>query len=179
VSRTARQSKAVRVNRAEPLPRRRPVPRHPGIYYRPRRDGKVAPPYEIRYLDSNGKYRWEVVHGNLEAAEARRAELRLRRRRSERVEPCRQTFEQYARERLDRQTVRPRTLEIYRWALDCHLIPYFGRRRLDQVQAEDVALFIAQMGESRTRGGRSQAPCGRSRSSSPKPPAKAGFQSTR
>ena len=29
---------------AQPLPRRRPVLRHPGIYYRPRRDGKVAPP---------------------------------------------------------------------------------------------------------------------------------------
>ena len=127
------------------LPRRRPAPRHPGVYYRPRSDGKIAPPYEIRYLDSNGKYRWDVVHGNLEAAEARRAELRLRRRRGERVEPCRQTFEQYAREWLERQTVRPRTLEIYRWALDCHLIPYFGRRRLDQIQAEDVALFIAQM----------------------------------
>jgi integrase len=134
------------------LPRRRPVPRHPGIYYRPRRDGKIAPPYEIRYLDSNGKYRWEVVHGNLEAAEARRAELRLRRRRGERVEPCRQTFEQYAREWLERQTVRPRTLEIYRWALNCHLIPYFGRRPLDQIQAEDVALFIAQMRRKQYKG---------------------------
>src|SRR5204863_344087 len=77
------------------LPRRRPVPRHPGIYYRPRRDGKVAPPYEIRFLDSAGKHRWEVVHANLEVAEARRAELRLRRRRGERIEPSRQTFEQY------------------------------------------------------------------------------------
>ena len=67
------------------LPRRRPVPRHMGVYYRPRGDGKIAPPYEIRYLDSGGKYRWEVVHGNLEAAEARRAELRLRRRRGERA----------------------------------------------------------------------------------------------
>ena len=145
MSRTARQSKAARASCAEPLPRRRPVPRHLGVYYRPRRDGKIAPPYEIRYLDSDGKYRWEVVHGNLEAAETRRAELRLRRRRGERVEPCRQTFEQYAREWLERQTVRPRTLEIYRWALNCHLIPYFGRRRLDQIRAEDIALFIAQM----------------------------------
>jgi hypothetical protein len=73
--------------------RRRPVPRHPGIYYRPRKDGKVAPPYEFCYLDSTGKRRWEVVHGNLEVAEARRAELRLRRRRGERIEPCRQTFQ--------------------------------------------------------------------------------------
>ena len=134
------------------LPRRRPVPRHPGIYYRPRRDGKVAPPYEIRYLDSAGKHRWEVVHGNLEVAEAKRAELRLRRRRGERIEPCRQTFAQYAQEWLERQSVRPRTLEIYRWALENHLIPYFGRRRLDQIQAEDVAAFIAQMKRKQLKG---------------------------
>lgn len=131
--------------RAARLPRRRPVKRHPGIYYRPRRDGKVGPPYEIRYLDSTGKHRWDVVHGNLEAAEARRAELRLRRRRGERIEPTRQTFERYAAEWLERQNVRPRTLEIYGWALRTHLIPYFGRQRLDQIHAEDVAGFIALM----------------------------------
>ena len=136
----------------QPLPRRRPVLRHPGIYYRPRRDGKVAPPYEIRYLDSSGKHRWEVVHGNLDVAEARRAELRLRRRRGERIEPCRQTFEQYAQEWLERQAVRPRTLEIYGWALRCHLIPYFGRRRLDQIRVDDVAAFIAQMRRKQYKG---------------------------
>src|SRR4051812_39528145 len=88
--------------------RRRPVPRHPGVYYRPRKDGKVAAPYEFCFLDSAGRRRWEVVHGNLEVAETRRAELRIRRSRGERIEPCRQTFQQYASEWLDRQTVRPR-----------------------------------------------------------------------
>jgi integrase len=130
---------------AERLPRRRPVPGHPGLYYRPRRNGKVAQPYEFRYLDSSGNARWETVHGNLEVAEARRAELLLRRRRGERIEPCRQTFEQYAQKWLERQMVRPRTLEIYGWALRCHLIPHFGRRRLDRIQADDVAAFIANM----------------------------------
>ena len=70
-------------------PRRRPVARHPGIYYRPRPGGKVAPPYEVPYLDSTGKRRWAVVHGSLDDAEAKRAELRLRRRRGERIEPIR------------------------------------------------------------------------------------------
>jgi hypothetical protein len=85
-----RERGPVTVTAAQPLPRRRPVLRHPGIYYRPRRDGKVTPPYEIRYLDSSGKHRWEVVHGNLEVAEARRAELRLRRtaRRADRAMPA-------------------------------------------------------------------------------------------
>jgi integrase len=133
-------------------PRRRPVSRHPGIYYRPRADGKVGPPYEICYLDSTGKRRWEVIHGNLEVAEARRAELRLRRHRGERIEPCRQTFEQYAAEWLERQSVRPRTMELYRWALNQHLIPYFGRRRLDQISPESIAAFIAQMKRKGRKG---------------------------
>ena len=93
------------------LPRRRSVPRHSGIYHRPRPDGKIGSPFELCYLDSSGKRRWEVVHGSLEDAEAKRAELRLRRRRGERIEPNRQLFAEYAREWLERQNVRPRTLE--------------------------------------------------------------------
>src|ERR671936_2673095 len=126
-------------------PRRRPVARHPGIYYRPQPGGKVAPPFAVPYLDSGGTRRWAVVHGSLDDAEARRAELLLRRRRGERVEPVRQTFEQYAWAWLERQPVRARTREVHSWALREHLIPYFGRRRLDQITVDDVAAFIAAM----------------------------------
>jgi integrase len=132
--------------------RRRPVGRHPGIYYRPRPSGKIGPPYEIAYLDSTGKRRWTVVHGSLEDAEAKRAELRLRRRRGERIEPIRQSFADYAWEWLDRQPVRERTREVHSWALRQHLIPYFGRRRLDQITVDDVAAFIAHMRGKGLRG---------------------------
>jgi integrase len=134
------------------LPRRRPVPRHPGIYHRPRPTGKVGPPYEIAYLDSTGKRRWEIIHGSLEEAETRRAELRLRRRRGERIEPSRQTFAEHATEWLERQTVRPRTLELYRWALNRHLIPYFGRRRLNEITPDDIAAYIAAMKRKGLKG---------------------------
>ena len=77
-------------------PRRRPVSRHPGIYYRPKPDGKVGPPYEIRYLDSGGVRRWALCTAALEDAEAKRADLLLRRRAGERIEPTRQSFEEYA-----------------------------------------------------------------------------------
>src|SRR5919108_3340756 len=133
-------------------PRRRPVARHPGIYYRPRPGGKVAPPYESRYLDSSGTRRWAVVHGSLEDAEAKRAELTLRRRRGERIEPVRQSFEEYAWAWLERQPVRERTREVHSWALREHLIPYFGRRRLDQITVDDVAGFIAAMRRKGLRG---------------------------
>ena len=58
-------------SKANPRPRRRPVARHPGIYYRPQPGGRVGPPYEISYLDSTGKRRWAVVHGSLDDAEPR------------------------------------------------------------------------------------------------------------
>jgi integrase len=133
-------------------PRRRPVARHPGIYYRPRRGGRVGPPYEISYLDSTGKRRWAVVHGTLDEAEAKRSELRLRRRRGERLQPTRQTFADYATAWLERQTCRERTREKYSWALHHHLLPYFGRRRLDQITVDNVAAFIAAMQRKGARG---------------------------
>lgn len=61
-------------------------------------------------------------------------------------------FEQYAKDWLDRQTARPRTLEIYRWAVNQHLIPYVGRRRLDQIDAEHIAAFIAHMQHKKLKG---------------------------
>jgi integrase len=99
----------------------------------------------MRYLDSSGSYRWEIVHGSLEEAEAKRAQLRVRKRQGERIEPTRQTFEQYARAWLDRQEVRPRTRELYVWALEQHLIPRLGQRRLAQITCEDIAALITDM----------------------------------
>jgi integrase len=138
---------------AKKLPRRKAVKGHPGINYRPRASGKVGPPYEIPYLDSSGKRRWDTVHGSLSDAEARRAELRLRRRRGERIEPSRKTFAVYAEEWLARQTtVKTRTQELYSWAIKTHLVPFFGRRRIDQIDADHVASFIAQMTRAGYKG---------------------------
>jgi integrase len=133
-------------------PRRKAVPRHRGIYYRPRTDGKIAPPYEIFYVDSVGKQRWETVDGSLEDAEARRADLRIRRRRGERIAPTRQTFAEYAHEWLNRQDVRPRTRELYVWALERHLLPRLGNRQLAQITPEDVAALVADMRKSGLKG---------------------------
>jgi site-specific recombinase XerD len=139
-------------SKANPRPRRRPVARHPGIYYRPRPGGGVGPPYEIAYLDSTGKRRWQVVHGSLAEAEARRAELRLRRHRGERIEPTMQRFAEYALAWLERQSTRDRTREVHSWALRQHLIPYFGRRRIDQITVDDVAAFIVALRDKGLRG---------------------------
>lgn len=132
--------------------RRRPVARHPGIYYRPGPRGKVQPPYEIYYFDSAGKRRWQTINGTIDDAEARLAQLRLRRHRGERIQPIRKSFQEYAWEWLDRQPVRERTREVHTWALREHLIPYFGRRRLDQITVDDVAAYITVMRRKGLRG---------------------------
>ena len=139
-------------SKANQRPRRRPVARPPGIYYRPRPGGRVGPPYEIAYLDSAGRRRWQVVHGSLADAEARRAELQLRRHRGERIEPTTQRFAEYALEWLERQSTRDRTREVHSWALRQHLIPYFGRRRIDQITVDDVAAFIVVLQDKGLRG---------------------------
>jgi integrase len=41
---------------------------------------------------------------------------------------------------------------VHSWALREHLIPYFGRRRLDQITVDDVANFIAHMRRKGLRG---------------------------
>jgi integrase len=101
------------------------------------------PPYEIRYFDSNGRQRWETIYGSLREAEARRAELRVRQWRGQRPESSEPFHEyEYAHAWLDSQQVRPRTREVYNWALERHLIPYFGRHRLDQISCDEIAAFI-------------------------------------
>ena len=59
---------------------------------------------------------------------------------------------EYAREWLERQTCASARVEIYSWALRQHLIPYFGRRRLDQITVDDIAAFIAAMRRKGLKG---------------------------
>jgi integrase len=88
---------------------------------------------------------------SLREAEARRAELRVRQWRGQRAESS-EPFHEHARAWLDRQQVRPRTREGYQWALECHLIPYFRDRHLDQISGDDVAAFIAEKRRAGLKG---------------------------
>src|SRR4051812_5609983 len=99
--------------------RRTKVAKHPGIYFRTGADGKRR--YEITYLDSTGKRRWQRVEGNLEDAQAALDDVKGRKRRGERVAPTRATFGEYADNWLETQThLRPRTREAYENALRTH-----------------------------------------------------------
>src|SRR5438874_6733449 len=96
--------------------RRVAVKGHRGVYYRVSANGRRV--YEITYVDSEGRRRWQVVPGNLAHAEVALEEVRGRRRRGERVAPSRARVEEVAPKWLDAQVqLRPATRGTYEWAL--------------------------------------------------------------
>lgn len=126
------------------LPRRRPVPGVPGIYYRPRHDGQILAPYEFSFRDLTGHRRWQVVHGDLAIALEQQAGLRMRRRPA--TQPAvSASFEVFARGWLSRRQVRPRTLDRYRWAIENHLLPRLGQHQLAAIDAELVARLVMEL----------------------------------
>lgn len=132
------------------LPRRRAIEGAAGIYYRPRADGSVGPPYEFAYLDLTGKRRWQVVHGPLE--EARQSQSKRRIRRPTALADTEHGFAAYAEGWLGRRRVRERTLERYRWSLEQHLLPRLGRHQLSSITPELIATLIAEMERSGLKG---------------------------
>jgi integrase len=121
-------------------PRRRRVERN--IY---RRDNGA---YEVGFRDGSGKQRWRKVEGGITAARAVRDELLARRGRGERVAPkTRLRLAHAAAAWLDGpvRDLRPRTDESYRTALNTHLLPRFGDRRLDAITPDDLAALVRDM----------------------------------
>jgi integrase len=123
-----------------PSPRRIRVERN--IY---RRSSGV---YEVGFKDASGKQRWRTVDGGITAARAGRDQLLAQRGRGERIESnTRLRFADAAANWLDGpvQDLRPRTEECYRNAVERHLLPRFGGRRLDAVTAEDLASMVREL----------------------------------
>lgn len=92
-----------------------------------------------------GKQRWRTVVGGITAARALKEELLARRRRGERVvTDGRLRFAEAAAKWLDGpvQDLRPRTRECYRNAIEQHLLPAFGPRRLDAISPHNLALLV-------------------------------------
>jgi integrase len=120
----------------KPTPRRVRVEQ--GVYQRP--DGG----YEIGWRDAGGRQRWRKVDGGIRAARAARAEEVARRGRGERVaaDP-RLKLADAADAWWDARVVRlrPTTQSAYRYGLR-HLLEAFGRRRLVDITATDVAAYV-------------------------------------
>jgi integrase len=108
---------------------------------------------EVGYRDSSGKQRWQRVPGatadrGIMVARAVRNDLLGRRGKGEHVQPNpKLAFGEAADRWLDEQVVelRPATQAIYRNAIDTHLRPRWGRRRLDTLTPDDAAVLVREL----------------------------------
>jgi integrase len=124
-------------NDSHPAKRRERVKNHPGIYRRP--IGAKKWRYEITYLDSTGRRRWQTTGDGLEQAVVALEEITGRKRRGEKVIPGRRTFEMVADEWVGLQTgLRPSTVASYRWAFKYHLNPVIGSFRISEVDEHAI-----------------------------------------
>jgi integrase len=119
--------------------RRVKVAKYAGIYR------SVSCNYEIAFRDSDGKLRFRTIGPNLQDAVAARAEVVGKVTRGEVVRPSKVTFADFAEEWLAGLDKRPRTIAAYRYALDRHLLPRFGSRKLSDVTTDDVAGLVRAM----------------------------------
>ncbi len=124
----------------KPKPRRTRVERN--VYRRP--DGK----FEIGYRDSTGRLRWQTIDGGITAARAARDDALGRKGKGERVQPNpRLRFSDAADAWLAGQVaeLRPATQVAYRNAIDNHLRPRWGTRRLDTITVDQVAALVREL----------------------------------
>ena len=117
----------------------------PGVWKRRGADGQDR--YEITYRDSNGRQRRQVVDGGRRAAETALADVKSRMGKGERVVPSpRLTFAEAADRYLTAQTaLRPATILAYATALNTHLLPAWGHKRLDHIDVDEVARLVERM----------------------------------
>jgi integrase len=120
-------------------PRRVRVER--GIYQSP-----ATGSYQIQYTASSGRVRWQRVPGGLRDARLARAEVQTRLARGDLVTRADRTLEEVGEEWLAAQHhLRPRTRQLYRTALDRHIYPRLGRRRIGDINPDRLAAFILEL----------------------------------
>jgi integrase len=104
--------------------------------------------YEVGFKDAVGTQRWRTVEGGITAARALRDELLTRRNRGEQIVPDgRLRLADAAAKWLDGpvRDLRLRTQECYRNAVERHLLPALGGRRLDSISPDDLALLVREL----------------------------------
>lgn len=104
------------------------------------------------YLLVNGKPRYQTVGRKLTEARRRRDQLSAQAQTGQLPQPSRLTLAQLAETWLEgfRALVAAgeraeRTLEYYTYALDKHLLPALGHKRLQQISTDDIAQLIANL----------------------------------
>lgn len=118
----------------------------PGIWRRKNAKGQLV--YEITYRDSDGRQRRQTVAGGVREAQTALADVKARMGRGQRVAPApRLLFADAADAWFEEKSpaLADKTIQAYRYALDVHLLPMFGRERLDRIDVSVVSKFVARM----------------------------------
>jgi integrase len=119
----------------------------PGVY---KRGGR----YVVRYLDPQGRQRQRAAR-TLADARALKAALTADVARGEHRELSRVAFVDYGAEWARTYTgrtgsgIRPETLHEYRRDLELFAVPYFGRRRLSEIEPRDVKAFALHLADEK------------------------------
>ncbi len=103
---------------------------------------------EVGFKDASGIQRWRTVDGGLMAARRLRDDLLARRGRGERLAPdARLRFEEAADLWVAGPVVdlRPAMQTGYRSAVEQHLRPRYGNRRLETITADELAALVRDM----------------------------------
>ncbi len=132
------------MSRSSDTPRRVRVERN--IYRRP--TGVL----EVGFKDASGIQRWRTVDGGIMAARRIRDDLLARRGHGETMAPdSRLRFGQAADLWLAGPVLdlRPATQAGYRTAIEQHLRPRYGNRRLETISADDLAALVRDMRQYR------------------------------
>jgi integrase len=114
------------------------------VTYRLKKDGSRS--YAMGWQDDRG-WHWKSVPGGEKDAVAARAEIIRRLGRGENVAPSCKTFSEVSEEWKSASFGRLglRTREKYEGALDRHLVPRFGKRKLTSLTDADVVALIASL----------------------------------
>ena len=134
-----------------PDARRTKVKGKQGIYFR---EVGGCRRYEITYLDSDGRRRWQTVPGldNLDEAEHAVVEIKSKLNKGERVAPSRQSFAELSEEWKAQLSVAERTREHYERDLPLARPATFRTARAQDVTVDDVARLIAELEQSGLAG---------------------------
>jgi len=118
----------------------------PGVWRRRTVRGTLV--YEITFRDSDGRQRRKVIDGNLKAAETALADIKARMGQGQRIAPnpaLRFADASATWLEVKSPNLAPKTIGVYRYALDSHLLPAFGRKRLAEIDVTAVSVFVARM----------------------------------
>ena len=103
--------------------------------------------YEVTYLDSDGRRRWQTIPGcdNLDKAVRELVRIKVRLADGERVDGSALRFNELADLWLSQLRLSDRTRERYEANLRTHLRPRFGTSKARLITPDDVAKLVAEM----------------------------------